>query len=75
MKTIFRSLVATVSLVAILMGSSSFISPKNADIQSTTIEECLDCRYDQCHGIAKSTGQRCKHCVSNSGDNYCYQHK
>lgn len=34
-----------------------------------------ECKYGQCQGIAKSTGNRCKHCVSNSGDKYCYQHK
>jgi hypothetical protein len=33
------------------------------------------CKYGQCQAIAKSTGQQCKHCVSNAGDAYCYQHK
>ncbi len=33
------------------------------------------CKYGQCWAIAKSTGQRCKHCVSNPGDLYCWQHK
>jgi hypothetical protein len=36
--------------------------------------ESIECKYDQCHATAKSTGQRCKHCVSNSGDLYCWQH-
>jgi len=35
----------------------------------------LACNYGQCHAIAKSTNMRCKHCVSNSGDRYCYQHR
>ena len=34
-----------------------------------------DCHYGHCHAIAKSTGKRCLHCVSNEGDLYCYQHK
>lgn len=33
------------------------------------------CKYGQCQATAKSTGNQCKHCVSNSGDYYCYQHK
>ncbi|MFN5910023.1 MAG: hypothetical protein ACK45H_01685 [Bacteroidota bacterium] len=75
MKTIFKSLVAAVSLVAIAMGSYSFIAPQDVKVQRETIEECMDCRYDQCHATAKSTGQRCKHCVSNYGDTYCWQHQ
>ena len=35
----------------------------------------LTCQYGQCQAIAKSTGEQCKHCVSNAGDNYCWQHK
>ena len=35
----------------------------------------LDCTYGQCQAIAKSTGKQCRHCVSNSGDLYCWQHK
>ena len=34
----------------------------------------LDCTYGQCQAIAKSTGKQCQHCVSNSGDLYCWQH-
>jgi hypothetical protein len=33
------------------------------------------CHYGQCHATAKSTGNRCLHCVSNYGDYYCWQHK
>lgn len=38
-------------------------------------EQLYNCKYDQCHATAKSTGNRCKHCVSNAGDLYCWQHK
>lgn len=33
------------------------------------------CKHRQCKATAKSTGNRCKHCVSKSGDIYCWQHK
>lgn len=32
-------------------------------------------QYGQCQAIAKSTGEQCKHGVSNKGDKYCWQHK
>lgn len=35
----------------------------------------VECQYGQCQATAKSTGKQCKHCVSNSGDSYCFQHK
>ena len=35
----------------------------------------LDCTYGQCQAIAKSTEKQCQHCVSNSGDLYCWQHR
>lgn len=34
-----------------------------------------DCRFGQCQATAKSTGKQCKHCVSEKGDLYCWQHK
>ena len=34
----------------------------------------VNCYYGQCSAIAASTGQRCRHCVSNEGDWYCWQH-
>jgi len=34
----------------------------------------VDCKYSQCQATAKSTGKQCKHCVSNEGDEYCWQH-
>ena len=41
---------------------------------ATTLSESLECKYSQCQAIAKSTGNQCKHCVSNKGDLYCWQH-
>lgn len=34
----------------------------------------VECKYSQCQATAKSTGNQCKHCVSNEGDSYCWQH-
>lgn len=42
--------------------------------ETSRIEE-VDCHYGQCQAIAKSTGMQCRHCVSNEGDWYCWQHK
>ena len=39
------------------------------------IETSTVCKYSQCQAKAKSTGNQCKHCVSNEGDKYCFQHK
>lgn len=46
-------------------------------LAETNIEHAkfLECKYGQCKATAKSTGKRCKHCVSNDGDKYCWQHK
>lgn len=33
------------------------------------------CHYGQCQATAASTGKQCKHCVSNPGDSYCWQHQ
>ncbi len=46
------------------------ISNRNLSIESTQ-----GCHYGQCQATAKSTGAQCRHCVSNSGDLYCWQHK
>lgn len=41
----------------------------------TNSKATLACKYGQCNATAKSTGNRCLHCVSKSGDLYCWQHK
>ncbi len=50
----------------------SFSSDTNI---KTNPETHYTCRYGQCQATAKSTGRQCKHCVSNPGDLYCWQHK
>ena len=52
------------------------LSPTYQPIHSVEMTDvALECQHGQCQATAKSTGKRCKHCVSNSGDRYCYQHK
>jgi|TARA_R110000751_G_scaffold301415_5_gene413826 hypothetical protein len=65
-----------VSLFVALGISYSFIIPESVELISnqSTIEK-VECTYGQCHAKAKSTGKRCKHCVSNKGDKNCWQHK
>ena len=65
--------------LAIAFLTTSFIvypSNSNDKINSNPITKQSDtaCRYGQCHATAKSTGLRCRHCVSNEGDLYCWQH-
>jgi hypothetical protein len=66
------------ALSILTFGLLSF-NPVNSDrTKRSAVEnkiENADCNYGQCYATAKSTGKRCKHCVSNSGDTYCWQHK
>lgn len=63
------------SFLAVLL--LSFGLSTNDSIERNEVSNVIeyDCKYDQCHATAKSTGKRCKHCVSNKGDLYCWQHK
>lgn len=60
-------------LAIIAVGSFSFSS--DFKVNSTTDSEVVECKIGQCSAIAKSTGQRCKRCVSKAGDSNCSQHK
>lgn len=56
----------------------SLLSFSTVNLESNinkTKTETVACKYGQCSAIAKSTQKRCKHCVSNEGDLYCWQHK
>ncbi len=56
-------------VAALVLGTTTFaLTRTKADVQA-------NCRYGQCQAIAKSTGQQCKHCVSNPGDAFCWEHK
>ena len=65
--------IATVTISSIAM---SGLNPVNQSSNSQfNVESAIqNCRYGQCYATAKSTGNRCKHCVSNEGDLYCWQH-
>jgi hypothetical protein len=71
-----KKIILGISLFVALGISYSFISPESIKLISNQSNiEKVECNYGQCHATAKSTGNRCKHCVSNKGDNNCYQHK
>jgi hypothetical protein len=71
-----KKIILGISLFVALGISYSFTSHESIKlISNQTKTENYDCKYGQCHATAKSTGNRCKHCVSNSGDSYCWQHK
>ena len=74
MKSKIKNLFAATMFFAVSMTTYSFILPDSNSAVERNDNECVECRYDQCHAIAKSTGKRCRHCVSNYGDLYCYQH-
>jgi hypothetical protein len=69
-KIIF-TLIAAISLSGFVYSNSfeTSIAIKNDNDSKL---ETLECKYDQCHAIAKSTEKSCKHCVSNS-TRYCYR--
>jgi len=70
LKFIF-TILAVLTVSGVIYASSFGTSdPIISNIDYDTVE----CKYDQCHAIAKSTDERCKHCVSNDGDIYCWQH-
>jgi hypothetical protein len=66
-------------LAVLLLGStltSTFSEARNTSKNSVSVKNNLiECRHGQCQATAKSTGKQCKHCVSNSGDKFCFQHK
>jgi len=74
MKNNIKYLRGWLSVLIILLGLLSF-SSINDSVSKDKITTEYNCKYGQCHAIAKSTKARCKHCVSNSGDRNCWQHK
>ena len=70
-----KKIIFGISLFVALGIGSSFTSPESINLISNQVSiENYDCKYGQCYATAKSTGNRCKHCVSNEGDSYCWQH-
>jgi hypothetical protein len=71
-----KKIILGISLFVALGISYSFTNLESIQpISSQSNIENYDCYYGQCYATAESTGNRCKHCVSNSGDSYCWQHK
>lgn len=62
-----------IALVSLM--TMSFLSIDNSKEIKEERVETVECKIRQCNAVAKSTGKRCKHCVSKSKDKQCYQHK
>ncbi|AFM04119.1 hypothetical protein Fleli_1711 [Bernardetia litoralis DSM 6794] len=69
--TFVNVLLLSITLMGFSVDSTTTLYQKNAVHQQIDEDAC---KYGQCKATAASTGNRCKHCVSNSGDSYCYQH-
>ena len=70
---------STVAIGVLAITSNVLSSDVDARAQDASFsnqsEESSACKHGQCYATAKSTGYRCRHCVSNAGDSYCWQHK
>ena len=67
-------LILTLGLFSFSPLSTEKLEPKTHVKKSEKVVSS-DCKYGQCEEKEKSTGKRCKHCVSDKGDSYCWQHK
>jgi len=59
--------------IASLLSFTTIDNSQNNESQLSNYS-FVECKYSQCQATAKSTGNQCKHCVSNEGDSYCWQH-
>jgi hypothetical protein len=62
-------------LIAFIIFSYSFTGSNDINYLVVNKSDVVACKIRQCNATAKSTGQRCKHCVSNNNDKQCWQHK
>lgn len=63
------------SFALLCLSLSSFtLHADLGSIQTEKKERPGECKYSQCQATSKNTGKQCKHCVSNDGDLYCWQH-
>jgi len=72
-----KNLILKISVVTVLAISSFTYLNASSQVNTSSqvsIDQKVECKYGQCHAIAKSTGKRCRHCVSNAGDLTCWQH-
>ncbi len=74
-KNIFMKKLIFSLFIALTLSSFSPIEKTIEKKAKAKVETKVACNYGQCQATAKSTGNQCKHCVSKSGDSYCWQHK
>jgi hypothetical protein len=70
-----KKLVVLSILVLGLLSFNSNVSKQSLLYDAGIHVNDVGCHYGRCRATAKSTGKQCMHCVSNSGDSYCWQHK
>jgi len=58
-----KNLLVSLATLLVLGLSTSFYTHAEVRVLASNITEHYDCKHDQCHAIAKSTGNRCKRCV------------
>ena len=74
MKNLIKSIFLTAVIATTITAGYSFTANQIVHPQELEESNTLKCKHGQCHAIAKSTSVRCKHCVSNEGDRFCWQH-
>jgi len=75
MKHFYLSIILFVILIVVGISVQKTENPIDASAETAIVLSIEKCKYGQCYATAKSTGNRCLHCVSKSGDSYCWQHK
>ena len=74
-----KKLLVISSIIFVTLFSFVHLSANNQKIATITgnelATEFVACKYRQCNATAKSTGNRCKHCVSKDSHYQCWQHR
>tara|TARA_B110000879_G_C10734344_1_gene341617 strand:- start:149 stop:379 length:231 start_codon:yes stop_codon:yes gene_type:complete len=76
MSNLKKVFLSSLSVLFLLVTLSFTLNDGTSTLVGTTPEvETVACKIRQCNATAKSTGNRCKHCVSDQADYKCWQHK
>jgi len=76
MSNVKKGLLSVLSVLFLFATLSFTLNDGASNLVATTSEGAtLECKIRQCNATAKSTGVRCKHCVSDQADFKCWQHK
>ncbi len=74
-----KKLLVFSSFILVTVFSFGHLRANNQNIAPTSgnelATEFVACKFRQCNATAKSTGNRCKHCVSKDTHWQCWQHR